>query len=393
MKILMIAPQPFFQPRGTPFSVLGRLKALSELGHQVDLLTYHIGKDVDLPNVQIIRIPSVPFIKKIKVGPSLAKIPVDALLFWLAIKKLKAQKYDLLHTHEEAGFMGILLKSWFGIPHLYDMHSSLPQQLVNFRFSRSRLLHAIFSWLEQKTIESADGVITICPDLYNYVEQHFEAKNHILIENVVDYSQIFGVNGKTDFPVFVDPDLEKKVKVVYVGTFEPYQGIDLLIDGADRVIARVPDAHFILVGGREDQVQQYRERIRARGLSAHFTLTGSVSPAVAHRFTEFADILVSPRISGNNTPLKIYSYLRSGKPVIATRHITHTQVLDDRVAILTEPEPEAFAAGIVEAITDAEKRRKIVENARRLAEEKYSYRVYLNKIRQLIDNITKQAGT
>ena len=38
MKSLMIAPQPFFQPRGTPFSVLGRLHALSELGHSVDLV-------------------------------------------------------------------------------------------------------------------------------------------------------------------------------------------------------------------------------------------------------------------------------------------------------------------------------------------------------------------
>ena len=51
----MIAPQPFFEPRGTPFSVLGRLRALSELGHEVDLVTYHVGRDVPVANVRIIR--------------------------------------------------------------------------------------------------------------------------------------------------------------------------------------------------------------------------------------------------------------------------------------------------------------------------------------------------
>ena len=71
MKILMLAPQPFFEPRGTPFSVLGRLKALSALGHEVDLLTYHVGQDVDVPGAVIHRTPKIWFIKSVKIGPSL----------------------------------------------------------------------------------------------------------------------------------------------------------------------------------------------------------------------------------------------------------------------------------------------------------------------------------
>jgi hypothetical protein len=44
VKILMIAPVRFLEPRGTPLAVLGRAKTLSVLGHQVDMLTYHVGK-------------------------------------------------------------------------------------------------------------------------------------------------------------------------------------------------------------------------------------------------------------------------------------------------------------------------------------------------------------
>ena len=66
MKILMIAPQPFFEPRGTPISVYQRVNALSKLGHEVDLVTYHLGSTPDIPNVNVHRTMKVPFINQIK---------------------------------------------------------------------------------------------------------------------------------------------------------------------------------------------------------------------------------------------------------------------------------------------------------------------------------------
>ena len=114
MKILMLAPQPFFEPRGTPFSVLGRLRALSELGHEVDLVTYHIGEDVPVPGVSIHRSIKVPFVRTIKIGPSPKKILLDGMLLLKAVSMLSRGRYDLLHTHEEASFFGIVLPSCFG---------------------------------------------------------------------------------------------------------------------------------------------------------------------------------------------------------------------------------------------------------------------------------------
>ena len=51
-----------------------------------------------------------------------------------------AARYDAVHSHEEGAAIGLVLAAMLGVPHLYDMHSSLPQQLANFKFSRSRLL-------------------------------------------------------------------------------------------------------------------------------------------------------------------------------------------------------------------------------------------------------------
>ncbi len=70
MHILMIAPEPFFEPRGTPFCEFHRIRALTSLGHTVDLVTYPFGRDVTMPGLRIFRCLRPPFIKHIKIGPS-----------------------------------------------------------------------------------------------------------------------------------------------------------------------------------------------------------------------------------------------------------------------------------------------------------------------------------
>jgi hypothetical protein len=127
MRILMIAPEPFLEPRGTPFSVYYRIKALLSLGYQVDLVTYPIGKQVELPGLRVYRAPRLPFIDRVKIGPSLAKFPLDLCVFITACWRLCVRRYRYIHTHEEAGLMGAVLSILFGCKHLYDMHSELAE--------------------------------------------------------------------------------------------------------------------------------------------------------------------------------------------------------------------------------------------------------------------------
>src|SRR5687768_10958441 len=183
LRILMLAPQPFFEPRGTPFSEYHRIKALTELGHHVDLVTYPFGADVDLPNLRIIRSARPPFLSGVGIGPSAAKLALDALLVVTAVRQARREKYDAIHSHEEAGLLGVMLARRLGIPHLYDMHSSLPQQLTNFKFARSRLLRRAFEVMEDKTVFGSDVVITICRDLHEHVQAMGAGERSVLIEN------------------------------------------------------------------------------------------------------------------------------------------------------------------------------------------------------------------
>jgi glycosyltransferase involved in cell wall biosynthesis len=101
------------------------------------------------------------------------------------------------------------------------------------------------------------------------------------------------------------------------------------------------------------------------------------------------DILVSPRLRGTNSPLKIYSYLRSGKPIVATRHITHTQILSDSVSVLAEPNPEAFADGMLSILDDKSQQKRLVTAAQQLADEHYSYDDYLQKTKWIIERVMR----
>ena len=384
MKILMVAPQPFLEPRGTPLSVLGRLKALSQLGHAVDLVTYHIGQDVAIPNVVVHRIPRISFIKTISVGPSAKKVLLDLFLVAKTWQMLREKRYDLLHTHEEASFFGIHLARLFRVRHLYDMHSSLPQQLGNFRYTRLKMLIRLFDWLERKVISSSHGLITICPALEKHARGINSRIPHVMIENVASELSWDQAQDDTGEHFGSAYSLEDKRIILYAGTFEPYQGIDLLIDSAEQVLKHRQDLFFWLIGGRQEQVQHYQRKIDRLGLSQFFCLTGTRPPHEIPRAVRLCHVLVSPRISGTNTPLKIYAYLRSGKPIVATNLYTHTQVLTSDVAVLVEPEPMAMANGLLSVLENPQFGSSLSQRAKELFESNYSFEKYLEKTERIL---------
>lgn len=381
MRILMIAPEPFFEPRGTPFSEYHRIRALLELGHTVDLVTYPFGRDVSLPGLRVFRCAKPPFMTGIGIGPSWRKLPLDLLLFFTTCRLARREKYDAVHSHEEGGWWGVIIAAMLGLPHLYDMHSSLPQQLTNFAYSRSPIVTAIFGALERFVVRRSRVVIVICPQLEEVVRGIDAAVPSVLIENAP---------GSGDTPTEgTGQDVRRSLHlapeapvVLYTGTFEAYQGLDLLFASMAQVLASRPDARLVLAGGRPDQVEAARRQADAAGIGGATMFAGQRPAEEIPAYLDAADVLVSPRSLGTNTPLKIYQYLRSGRPIVATRLLTHTQVLTDEVAYLTEPSPAAFGAGILSAIADPERARAIGARARHLADTKYSYEAYLARTRQ-----------
>jgi glycosyltransferase involved in cell wall biosynthesis len=382
----MIAPEPFFEPRGTPFSEFHRIRALTDLGHTVDLVTYPFGEDVSIPGLRVYRCLRPPFIRRIGIGPSFAKVPLDVALALTAIRRAMSMRYDVVHSHEEGAAIGVVLAALLGVPHLYDMHSSLPQQLTNFKFSRSRILRWCFERFERVAVGRSRVVIVICPELERLVKELQPALDPVLIENAPGAGE--AVAGGDRETIRTRYGLEARTPVIlYTGTFEAYQGLDLLFAAMKGVLQTRPDARLLLAGGRVPQVEEARRETEALGLGQAVIFAGERPAPEIPGLLDAADVLVSPRSRGTNTPLKIYQYLRSGRVIVATRLLTHTQVLDDSVSILTPATAEGFAAGILRALDRPDEAARLGAAAATLAATKYSYEAYLARTREAVGRL------
>src|SRR5262249_4797406 len=140
--------------------------------------------------------------------------------------------------------------------------------------------------------------------------------------------------------------------LLYTGTFESYQGIDLLLRSVKAACSEFPTARYVIVGGRPEQVEQQFLLAQELGVSEMVCFVGQRPLEEMPQYMSLADILLSPRSEGTNTPLKLYTYLRSGKPILATAILSHTQILTSEMAQLVEPNPEGLARGALALLQD-----------------------------------------
>jgi glycosyltransferase involved in cell wall biosynthesis len=173
--------------------------------------------------------------------------------------------------------------------------------------------------------------------------------------------------------------------VMYVGNLEAYQGIDLLLESFARVLKKTGQPELIIIGGHPTDIQKYREKAQQLGISPKVRFWGPRPLEELGQCLATADILVSPRIKGRNTPMKLYSYLDSGRPVLATDLPTHTQVLNRNVAMLAEPIPDAFATAMLRLIDDKDLRFRLGRAAKQLVQAQYTYRIFHQNLNALYD--------
>lgn len=373
MRILMIAPLPFFQPRGAPFQVYHRARVLGEMGHQVDLVVYHVGENISLRNVRLYRAWHLPFVKSVKVGPSVAKFPLDTLLFLKALTLLLRHRYDCVHTHLEAGFFGATFGRLARLPHVYDMHDDLAETLASSKFTRNRLLIRMMRGVVRMILRSADSIIIVYPELQNTVDALAPGKPTLLIHNTaVTAGEQDGLSAEAKSARLAELrrqlDLPEGSRVLlYTGTFEAYQGLDALIDSIPTVLARFPNAVYVLVGGLPEQIEALRSRAHAQGIDHAVRFPGRHPHQEMTAFMALADVLLSPRSAGTNTPLKLFTYLEAGKPILATNIASNTQILTEDAALLVPYSTEALADGATTLLSDAALRDTLAQNARALA--------------------------
>ncbi len=393
MKLLFLAPQPFFQERGTPIAVRLALQVLTDRlqlrsgADTIDFLTYNEGQEVSLPGVTQYRIPSPSWLKGIGPGISLKKLLCDLILLVSALRlvhKNRAAKYDLVHAVEESAFIAWLIKRIYAIPFIYDMDSSLSLQLTE-KWRLLKPLAPILEWFERQVVKESVAVVPVCDSLAVIADRHGSKFTSVLsdISLLKDDARVGTSDLREELSLPRDTLL-----LLYIGNLERYQGIDLLLESLALCKEKEHLSRLIVIGGRDDHVKIYTEKAAALGLDGRAFFLGPRPVGELDNYIHQADLLISPRTLGNNTPMKIYSYLHAGKAVLATRLPTHTQVLTPEIAMLAEPTPAAFSAGMLALINDQQLRQRLGSAAKKLAEERYTFDRFKERLNYIYDNVT-----
>ncbi len=372
MRILVLAPQPFFIPRGTPIAVRALLNVLSNQGHHCDALVYAEGTTPDIDGLRLFRVPALPGTKNMSPGFSVQKLICDALMFPMAAWRLWRERYDLVIAVEEAATMALLLKPLFGVPYIYDVDSSISEQMGD-KFNLPGWVHRAIEAVEGRTARGSIGAITCCKALQDMVERHAPDLPVQTLEDITLVEELTDPNGPADCQ-FDQP------VVMYIGNLEGYQGVNLLIEGFARTVQSGETAKLVIIGGSDAHIAACTAQAQALGVADQVSLLGPRPVEQISAYLAQADIVVSPRTQGRNTPMKVYSYLDSGSPLLATRLPTHTQVLDDQISMLVEPNAEDMQRGLTALLSNPDLCTQLATAAQERVQRDFSPEAYARKL-------------
>jgi glycosyltransferase involved in cell wall biosynthesis len=388
-RILVLAPQPFYEDRGTPIALRQVMEALGELGYRVDLLTFPVGTDVSIPGLSIFRTANPLGIRSVPVGFSLPKLLLDLSLIHSLRRRLRQNSYTCIHAVEEAAFPAAVLGRMHRIPVLYDMQSSLSEQMIQRRVFRLPPVAAFLHYMERWLLNRVDLVVS---------SAGLAERVHRLAPGVPVREWRFPSTPIEASPRQVDA-LRRELGlpsgaavVLYSGTFEAYQGLGELLAAIPEVRSRVPEATFVLVGADPANGLVASETARALMGAGALRIVDRQPRQHMAAYLLLADVLVSPRSYGGNLPLKVFDYLAAGRPIVATDIPTHRTVLNEERALLVSPQTEAIADGILTLLLDRGRALRLSGAARSYAREHLGWGSFSRTVAELYEEVHCRAA-
>jgi len=381
----MIAPMPFLEDRGAPIRVYGEAKGLTKLGHLVNVVCYHHGREVP-EAIKIQRIMKVPWYKRTAAGPTYHKVYLDVLLLFKALSITRGKGFDILHAHlHEGTALAQILNLLFKIdkPVIFDAQGSLTGEMVAHGFiDPSSLKYRFWRLVESKIYDGSGLILASSPNLIEMLRKEFNISEEKIkyIPDGVD-TDLFDPN------MYNGEEIQRKYKfkennvIIFTGIFSRYQGLNFLIEEViPRVIKERRDAKFMLIGYPEDE---YKELARRVGVEEYTVFTGKQRYGEIPKFLVAADIAVTPKfMEMGEANLKILTYMAMGLPTVSFDYSYNKQMLRDS-GLTTKPGDAAeFAEAILKLLDDPRRKREMGQRARVIAQNEYSW---LSTARNLVE--------
>lgn len=369
LRVLVLAPTPFFADRGCHVRILEEARAAMACGVDVRLVTYHIGRDV--PGVPTERIAGFSWYNKLEAGPSWVKPFLDLQLLWKAFQVARQFKPHLIHAHlHEGAFFGALLKMLIRVPMLFDCQGSLTAEITDHGFVKpGSLLQRFFATLERWINRSSDFIVTSASPTVELLLQDGVPKDRVsaLIDGVD--TDVFAPHPKEEIRAALGLPAKRPI-VAYLGLMNSYQGVDLLLEAAANLKRQGARIHYLIMGFPD---APYREKAEEMGIADIVTFTGRIPYDQAPLYLSAGDLAVSPKISLTEANGKLFNYIACGLPTVVFDTPVNHEILGEAALYAKFGDSADLAEAIGRLAGDRELREEIGEEGRERAVKLHSW--------------------
>ncbi|MCL4376988.1 MAG: glycosyltransferase family 4 protein [Actinobacteria bacterium] len=363
IKVLMIAPTPFFADRGCHVKILEEIRSLTRREIKVKLVTYHVGRNIE--GVDIERILNIPWYKKLEAGPSKHKYYLDILLAIKALKIALRFKPDIIHAHLHEGvFAGKIVQFFIRKPLVADYQGSMVGEMLDHGFMKKNSFSYKFNkWLENTINKWPQKIIFSSTKAKEYFLNNFKTDPDKVI------SFVEGTNTDSFHPGYDTAELKEKLKlppgkkiVVYAGILTKYQGIEILINSIYDIIKRYKNVHFLIVGF--PNVGYYESMAKEQNIQGYVTFTGKVSHEDIPVYLNIGDIGVSLKLSLTEANGKLFGYMAVGLPCVVFDTDTNREILGETGVYAEYNNKESFIEKLVSLLENEKEAKRIGDLSR-----------------------------
>jgi glycosyltransferase involved in cell wall biosynthesis len=384
---MLIAAVPFFRLSGTPINVLYMCRALTELGFEVHILTLPGGQTIGMPGLVYHLLPRLPLVGVVPIGFSLAKVVYNIILLLAVVRLLLRRRFCAVHAIEEAAFLAMPVARMFGVPGVMDLDSDICHQLASYPSKLIQALAVPAAFMRRVALRRSNCAVVVSRSLSDMARSINPTISVFEIKDIPPEECLRPADPKMMDQLRREFDFGTGRIVAYTGNFDRRQGIEILLHALPLVLRRCPDVTLLLVGGEDQEIEHLSGLARSLQIEDHVRFAGKRPIEIIPEILTLSDVLVSPRQEPLVTPLKIYAYMASGRPIVATDLPTHREVLSEDVAFLTPPTLEGLASGIIQGLEDKTEAGRRAQNAKHLVSTCHTFERFKRQVGEVYASI------
>lgn len=383
--IAMVAACPFPVNYGSPAAIRELSETLSEMGHNVHVVTYPHGDNLSVGTARVHRVAQLRKWAGPQVGPSKEKLLLDFLLLLKLCHVIRKEKIEIIHAHNyEGGLAGVFARFITRRPLVYNAVNLMSDELHTYGFVKPRFLaNWLAAALDWFVPIFPDHIIAVTQDLYDWHAKHGIAKERLtLVPCGVRPALFEGADAEKFRARYA---IGSRPVIMYAGVNSAFQRIDYLLRAFTLVLKSEPSALLMIVSpiDNEPDLPDNLALAKSLGISDNVIFVSPHTLEDLPHYLAMAAVTVVPRPECPGHPIKLVNYMMAGKPIVCStgsaKGITH---MHDAL-LIPDHDWEKMGEAIVTLMRDAKLSEKLGANAKETVLNNLDWQILARKVEEI----------